>query len=50
MYVCILSFTNCVDVTKMLSLLTSHGCTDPLILDGGYQNFLKQYPYLCTDR
>ena len=39
-----------VGITKNLSLLESHGCSDLLILDGGYENFLKLYPYLCTNR
>ncbi|XP_065906257.1 serine/threonine/tyrosine-interacting-like protein 1 isoform X2 [Dysidea avara] len=38
------------DVTEMLSMLESHGCTNPLVLNGGYQEFLKQYPFLCLDR
>lgn len=37
-------------ISKMLSLLASHGCTDPLVLDGGYKKFLELHPYLCTDR
>ena len=47
---CISSYADYLGVTKMLSLLESHGCADPLVLDGGYQNFFKLYPYLCTDR
>ena len=37
-------------VTKILSVLETHGCADPLVLDGGYESFLKLYPFLCTNR
>ena len=40
----------CLGIIKILSLLESHGCSDLLVLDGGYENFLKLYPYLCTNK